>query len=708
MIVSYLPLIAGLVSIILGVLVVVNGTTRASTRWPFAVFAMSVGVWAIFISFFLLTEHIRFANAFVVIYYIAALLISYSFMIFGLTYSLIKVSKLVMVLALLPWLALSVAIIIPGFFIQSIDLSGANTVSLVTESYLIYGALFVCYVGIGLGALVIRALRSRRRNDKHRRILAITMTISLLGGGFFNLLLPGLNNYSLIAWGPIFTFVMVASVFYVIARHGLFDIRLAVVRTVAYAASLIVLTGLYIVFAYFVFYRILGQVSTTEQIALNMVLAIVLAFSFQPIKKFFDRLTNKLFYKEMYSTEEFYSRINEAMTSTVALRRLLEVLSNLIANTLKSETAGFSVYTSESSLINVGTEKYKKIPRDDLEVFREFRSPLLIDDPEISPPTRRLMISHRISAIVPLWRDDVLIGYLYLGEHRTSHYSHRDFKVLQAVSGELVIGIQNSLSVQEVRDLNTNLQQRIDSATKELRQSNAQLQKLDEAKDEFISMASHQLRTPLTSIKGYLSMLIEGDMGQVTGQQKKVLQEAFVSSERMVRLIGDFLNVSRLQTGKFIVEKHLVDFALLVDREVDALQQNAISHGLKFKYVKPKGIPKLNIDENKIQQVVMNFLDNAIYYSKEGDSIAVSVELVDGGVEFTVRDTGIGVPKEEQAGLFNKFYRASNARRQRPDGTGVGLFLAKKVVRDHGGRIIFESEEGKGSTFGFRLPLPKA
>jgi signal transduction histidine kinase len=220
-------------------------------------------------------------------------------------------------------------------------------------------------------------------------------------------------------------------------------------------------------------------------------------------------------------------------------------------------------------------------------------------------------------------------------------------------------------------------------------------------------MASHQLRTPLTSIKGYISMMLEGDVGKVTEEQKYVLNEAFVSSERMVRLIGDFLNVSRLQTGKFVIDKHPVDLALLVEREVDALVQNARARGITFEYKKPTGIPVLDLDENKIQQVVMNFADNAIYYSKEKAKITVTLKKVDGFVEFRVVDTGIGVPKAEQVHLFNKFFRATNARKARPDGTGVGLFLAKKVIDDHKGEVIFESEEGKGSTFGFRLPLPK-
>jgi signal transduction histidine kinase len=174
----------------------------------------------------------------------------------------------------------------------------------------------------------------------------------------------------------------------------------------------------------------------------------------------------------------------------------------------------------------------------------------------------------------------------------------------------------------------------------------------------------------------------------------------------MVRLIGDFLNVSRLQTGKFIIDKHPVDLAMLIERELESLTPNAGVRGMKFVYKMPKNIPLLQLDENKIQQVIMNFCDNALYYSKDNGEITVSLKKKSDCVEFTVKDNGIGVPAAEQAHLFNKFFRATNARRARPDGTGVGLFLAKKVVDAHDGAIVFSSKEGKGSTFGFRLPLP--
>ena len=275
---------------------------------------------------------------------------------------------------------------------------------------------------------------------------------------------------------------------------------------------------------------------------------------------------------------------------------------------------------------------------------------------------------------------------------------------MTSVTDELVIGIQNALSLHEVKELNATLQQRVDVATKELRSSNAQLKHLDEIKDEFMSMASHQLRTPLTSVKGYISMVLEGDAGNVTPQQQKLLMEAFKSSERMVGLIADFLNVSRLQTGKFIIEKTLFDMRETVEQEVSDLKMIADSHAMKLK-LKITGKDFLVVaDEQKVRQVIMNFIDNAIYYSHPDGTIVVNLERLKDQVVVTIVDTGIGVPEAEQSRLFHKFFRAKNARKQRPDGTGVGLYLARRVVSAHGGSIVFSSKEGKGSTFGFRLP----
>ena len=251
------------------------------------------------------------------------------------------------------------------------------------------------------------------------------------------------------------------------------------------------------------------------------------------------------------------------------------------------------------------------------------------------------------------------------------------------------------------------LTQAVDRATRQLRASNRRLRELDAAKDEFVSMASHQLRTPLTSVKGYISMVLEGDAGEINATQRTFLTEAFTSSERMVQLIGNFLNVSRIRTGNFTIDFRLGDVAALVVQSIESIQLIAERHHLRVDY-RPRGIiPSLLIDENKLRQVIVNYIDNAIYYSPGADVITVRLYRKDGWVVCTVQDHGIGVPQGEQRKIFTKFFRAYNAQLQRPDGTGIGLFLAKKIVLGHYGELIFHSREGQGSTFGFRLPIDR-
>jgi len=288
------------------------------------------------------------------------------------------------------------------------------------------------------------------------------------------------------------------------------------------------------------------------------------------------------------------------------------------------------------------------------------------------------------------------VGVLLVGMLEKSHeVSNEEQSLLERLSESIGVAIDNKL-----------LYEQNQKVLRKLKTSNDKLKALDQAKDEFISMASHQLRTPLTSVKGYLSMLEEGDAGKLNSTQYKFIDQAFISSQRMVYLISDLLNVSRLKTGKFVIESKPTYLPDVVETEIAQLYETVKARGLIMEYKKPTKFPTLMLDEIKIRQVIMNFADNAIYYTPKGKIVIKLVESPK-TVEFTVTDSGIGVPKKDQHHLFTKFYRAGNARSARPDGTGLGLFMAKKVIVAQGGAIIFNTVDGKGSTFGFSFDKKK-
>lgn len=706
-------MLAGTLAVVLAT-VIMYGSNRVGTnklaRWYFAYFSIAMGLWAILISVYVLNTNSPAAEWVVRGYYIAAAALVHGFVLFCMQLEpklvAIDTKGLGAAFAFMALMAFT-----PGLLL---DLTSSGDVVLHTAPYALYSLYFlVTYV---IAMIILRATykyANTKVKRQQRGALLLATGVAFPAGAFFNLILPWFGNYELIVVGPIFVLAIVLIVSYSILRHGLFDIRAATVRSVGYVASMISFVLLYFVAAYMVSWVVLGRETTHEAFTtpLNIILALLLALVFQPIKSFFDRATDHVFYRSQYDSDEFITELGDALTSTVNLRPMLEKASSVIASTLRASSVTFIIHREGRSDMVITSGRKLAMSRDDIKHLQTYIGSVdgpIVDIAEAESYTDdqvlRQLVKRRYSLILSLGDS---IGLVLIRERLGGSYSERDRRVLTAISNELAIAIQNARSVEGIRELNSTLQQRIDEATKELRQSNQQLKKLDQVKDEFVSMASHQLRTPLTSVKGYISMVLEGDVGKITPQQEKVLNEAFISSERMVRLIGDFLNVSRLQTGRFVIDDELIDLSAVVAEEVDSIRSMAKSHGQDIEYHAPKDQLMVRIDEDKTRQVIMNLIDNAIYYSPEAKAITVKLQVEKDQAVFEVHDRGIGVPKSRQGQLFTKFFRADNARKQRPDGTGIGLYLARRVIEAQGGEMVFHSRVGMGSVFGFKLPLDK-
>lgn len=633
------------------------------------------------------------------------------FMMFAVNYAGIRLTRVSIAAMLLPAL-LFVPLNYTDMMISAAHASPYGiTIDNVGPLYYAEIAMVAIYfiVGVIFLARYIVGLPKKQRQKNYLLVAAMLQAAVLLvltaspaiTDSMFQLLIP-------LSLGIMSTLITIS-----IVRHGLFNIRTAAIRFIAYIFSLIVLGLVYYFVAYIVSVVILGGFAGSEVSIdpVNFILALTLAFLFQPTKRFFDRATDRIFFRDQYSLEDFYEHLSSTLTSTTELRTLLEKATTEIGTTLKASQALLYVRYNSSHHITVGTAVQKHFDGASIDVLDEYvqqkgydviARELLLEGEHL----QRVMARGKFGIILPLYmRASGRTSYLMLGERLSGAYSKRDLRALTAISNELTIAIQNTLSVQEIRDINASLERRIEEATAKLTRTNDRLRKLDETKDEFISMASHQLRTPLTSVKGYISMVLDGDAGKLTTEQRKILEQAFGSSQRMVYLIGDFLNVSRIQTGKFEIEHEPVNLAGVVSQEINQLVETAKTKRITMTYEVPENFPTINADENKLRQVMMNFMDNAIYYSPADTKIKVQLYKDAGSVVFKVTDQGIGVPKSDQPKLFTKFFRAPNAKQQRPDGTGIGLYMAKKVIVGHHGTVIFETKEGKGSTFGFRLPM---
>jgi signal transduction histidine kinase len=247
--------------------------------------------------------------------------------------------------------------------------------------------------------------------------------------------------------------------------------------------------------------------------------------------------------------------------------------------------------------------------------------------------------------------------------------------------------------------------QELQEMTDKLTISNEKLRQLDNAKSEFISIASHQLRTPLTSIKGYVSLMLEGSYGAVPTPIMDTLNKVFVSNERLINLVENLLNISRIEAGRMQYRFEEVGMEKILTERYDTFTLVAKNKNLELTLDLPaQPLPLLSIDTQKMQEALSNLIDNAIKYTEKG-GVTVGAKDMGTVVTVTVQDTGIGIPTSEIPYLFAKFSRGKDVRRLHANGTGLGLYVVKNIIEAHNGRIWIESEgEGQGTRFIIELP----
>ncbi|MDB5204664.1 MAG: Signal transduction histidine kinase [Candidatus Taylorbacteria bacterium] len=230
---------------------------------------------------------------------------------------------------------------------------------------------------------------------------------------------------------------------------------------------------------------------------------------------------------------------------------------------------------------------------------------------------------------------------------------------------------------------------------------------IDKAKTEFVSLASHQLRTPLSTINWYTEMLLAGDVGKLNSDQEKYLDEVYRGNQRMVGLVNALLSVSRMDLGTFVLEPEPTDVTALVRGVVNEQKPQIDQKKISLFPLFGTNIPLIQTDPKLFRIVIQNLLSNAIKYTPEKGTIELSLDLINKKktLLFKITDTGYGIPQNQQDKIFTKLFRADNVREKDTEGTGLGLYMVKSIIDNSKGKVWFESTENKGTTFNVELPV---
>ncbi len=583
--------------------------------------------------------------------------------------------------------------------------------------------IFLAYfIPVMVGALSHLTLKRKVLSQGERKqvdLILFGVGLTFVAGLVMNLILPLLYDSTVfLTYTPYGTVFLVGAIFYAMIAHDLFELRTLGAGLLAFAINIALIAQIFV------------SNSTSEMVLKIGVELIVAIGSYSLVKNINKEISRReeverLAKERIETLKELEQRnknlaalqkVSKMVLNQIEMKPMIQAILDEIPKQFDNCTgallnlvhgghmAAYAISTNEftkkvTSLVGDDLEKYSypikpgfNLLHDTL-ISKQIKESTKLSDficPPITKPvaaTIQTLVGIKYTLAVPLFAGKEPLGVM-LFSYRVpkSELLEKDLDMAVAISDETSLAIQRAYAFQQLKD------------------ANEYLADLDKLKDEFISIASHELNTPLAAVEGYLSMILDENMGKVDDKARVYLTRAYDSSKRLAELILDLLNVSRIEQGRIkmkFAKTNLYDLAESVMHELQ-VKVDAKKLTLKLEGDR-KRVPQTWCDPDRIREVIVNLVGNAIKYTEKG-GIRMRISEDAGRIKFEVIDTGRGISAEGQKKLFQKF---SQVKREIDEqkGTGLGLYISKNFVELHKGRIWVESEEDKGSDFIFELPL---
>lgn len=613
------------------------------------------------------------------------------------------------------------ALVITGLFV-ALSLSDRIVLDY-TSAGTVFGwgqPVFLIFMLVGFSVSLYQMYRTYRRL-KHTlhgfQILYVLLGLSISIGVAVgtNLILPLLHIAEIRFLGPLAMVVFLTLTTYAIVKHRLMDIRLVLRKSFIYAGlSVFVFVAYYV--TVWVDQHIFGGLHTPGAYLSAVVITPLFLVGFALIGRVLRHIANKYFFTGLYDYQGTVDQFASQISQTIHLHQVTSLIVETIQGAMRNDNIAIALRTGpkaqsltcerligfEERLIDPFLKKHLQSRLD-----AGLKKPVVAGEP-VTPTDslpggdylKKEMKQLGIAVILPLVVKGSVNSLVLLGDKLTREaFTKEDMDLLKTLANQASVAVENAR-------LYSSMEVVVAEQTRELHEKNRHLQDLLKMKSEFLSIASHQLRTPLTAIRGLLSMQADGDLDKLPVKERKDAQlHMLESANRLSNIVNDLLDAMELEGGNLNFKFEPANISEIIDNIIAELKPNYDRKGLYLKLRPPARHATIEADPRMLREALENVIDNAEKYTNKG---GVEIELItsDNVVTITVKDTGIGIPESDKTRLFKKFSRGEKSTFQHTDGSGLGLFIAKNVISEHHGEIALDSAgEGKGTTVTVTLPL---
>jgi len=587
----------------------------------------------------------------------------------------------------------------------------------------VFIVFFIVYCALTLKILFKSLLNSKTtiKKAQNKYIILSFLFLSISGISF----LPA-YGFNIIPLGNSAVVLFIATIAYAVIRYRLLGVN--VIFSVIYFYSFL----FSLIYLFFYLFLVIQHSIETGQITLQpisisgVLLAMVFSFIFIPMFNYIKISRDQLFFKGR-NPKAILKDLSIKLNSLIKLKDVFCLINEELCDILEIKSISILIFKkriSTQSKITLNGQhsntiikklSFNYIELDNNSLLYNLKNLIFRDELELSSQEKndqklvKELKKYKRQIAFPLTILNKNLGVVLLGSKKKKAYVKDDLEFIEAIMPQLSSAINNSLLNQIVENLNKNLQKKVDAQTKKIRLQLEHLQKLLDMRREFLDIASHQLRTPISLIKGASSMLREDNL--TPEQKNEFLDAIFHKSIKLGEIVDEILRASEIDTNEFILKLESMDTTEEIKNIFAEKTLEAKQRGLTIKLDLPEDLlPKMLSDKTYFKHILRNLINNAIQYTKKGGSIVVKVRHNKSKKQIVleVSDTGIGIPKDEIEKLFDKFRRASNANNAHADGSGLGLFIINKIIKAYNGKAsvrVKKTELNVGTTFEVCLPV---